>query len=318
MFRITIALYWKCIILKAQDKIFCNEYPKSTLAVSVDIFAKIRACFWCTWWFNKAYIFSKGKGGKEEGKFFLLYEAKQHTGFVLMSDGGKQLRGCSAGRALCTELSALQRGVLEGQGTPDPDKDQSWLWRENRWQAIHGDKGTTSPCLARTTSPSPEALGGWRGKVYLECSLSRSRDHNDLPKATHAPLSSYSRYFCKIKSQEHFLAVPGSWAGRDRSGAVLTARHVPTVQKWVILQKSTIDKNSFPKLEAPSVCLSFCRALVFSPSTTSQTDKNTCEYRLLPHHLPTGKNTAMLTKALIQWSFVPLGSFFSPRCCFLN
>lgn len=49
MFGITISLYWKRIILKAQDKIFRNEYLKSSLAVSVDIFAKIRACFWCTW-----------------------------------------------------------------------------------------------------------------------------------------------------------------------------------------------------------------------------------------------------------------------------
>lgn len=45
MFKITIALYWKCIILKAQDKIFCNEYPKSTLAVGVDILGKLITSF---------------------------------------------------------------------------------------------------------------------------------------------------------------------------------------------------------------------------------------------------------------------------------
>lgn len=83
MFRITIALYWKCIILKAQDKIFCNEYPKSTLAVSVDIFAKIRACFWCTWWFNKAYIFLKGREERKKGNF--SYCMKRSSTQVLSS-----------------------------------------------------------------------------------------------------------------------------------------------------------------------------------------------------------------------------------------
>lgn len=68
MFEITISLYWKRIILKAQDKIFCNEHFKSTLAVSVDIFAKIRACFWYTWWFNKTQIIFKKIFEGVEGK----------------------------------------------------------------------------------------------------------------------------------------------------------------------------------------------------------------------------------------------------------
>lgn len=144
----------------------------------------------------------------------------------------------------------------------------------------------------------------------MECSLSHSRDHTDLLKATHGLLSSKSSNFCKIESQEHFLAVPGSRAGRDRFGAVLTARHILTVQKWVILQKSTIDKTPSQNWKHLLFVTPFAEQWVFSPSTASRTDKNTCEYRLLPHHLPPGRNTAMLTKALIQWSFVPLGSCF--------
>lgn len=85
MFRITISLYWKCIILKAQDKIFSNEYLKSTLAVRADIFAKIRACFWCTWWFNIAQsinIWGGGGVGEEEGELLLLNEVNAACRFL--------------------------------------------------------------------------------------------------------------------------------------------------------------------------------------------------------------------------------------------
>lgn len=86
MFEITISLYWKRIILKAQDKIFCNEHFKSTLAVSVDIFAKIRACFWCTWWFNKTQIILKKclKGWKGRRKIVPVVLSEYSNRFLTL------------------------------------------------------------------------------------------------------------------------------------------------------------------------------------------------------------------------------------------
>lgn len=160
MFRITIALYWKCIILKAQDKIFRNEYPKSTLAVSVDIFAKIRACFWCTWWFNKAYIFLKGREERKKGNF--SYCMKRSSTQVLSSclmeesswEAAVQVELCAQSYQHCKEECWRGREHLTqirtGPGSGEKTGDKKYT-------------GTTSLCLAHTTSPSPEALGGWRG-----------------------------------------------------------------------------------------------------------------------------------------------------------
>lgn len=176
MFRITIALYWKCIILKAQDKIFCNEYLKSTLAVSVDVFAKIRACFWCTWWFNTAYIFQRGGEGEVEGKSFLLYEGNQHTGFDHTAHGGKQLRAKRCGQSFVhKELTASIGNQSDGEpGNAWPRLGPSL----ERKQVMSKITGVTSPCPAYTRSPNPDTQGGWRDKGLLwDISSSKAGAH---------------------------------------------------------------------------------------------------------------------------------------------